>query len=112
MLPSMREVQYLSIDLRALYLGKCCGLAVEYFFGVVTVAYLSNGVVLLAAKLAEFSIFGSRWLQLCRLRSDVSQMLCAPRGLPLAELEKHIDGATLDLGRIAASWEKEGKKVS
>lgn len=61
MLPSMREVQYLSIDLRAL--------------------------------------------------SDVSQMLCAPRGLPLAELEKHIDGATLDLGRIAASWEKEGKKV-
>lgn len=47
-----------------------------------------------------------------RLRSDVSQMLCAPRGLPLAELEKHIDGATLDLGRIAASWEKEGKKVS
>eukprot|EP00435_Cladocopium_sp_Y103_P067038 s148_g29.t1 len=61
MLPSMREVQYLSIDLRAL--------------------------------------------------SDDSQMLCAPRGLPLAELEKHIDGATLDLGRIAASWEKEGKKV-
>jgi len=39
-------------------------------------------------------------------------MLVAPRGLPLAELEKHIDGATLDLGRIAASWEKEGKKVS
>lgn len=39
-------------------------------------------------------------------------MLLAPRGLPLAELEKHIDGATLDLGRIAASWEKEGKKVS
>lgn len=60
-LPSMREVQYLSIDLRVL--------------------------------------------------CDANQMLCAPRGLPVTQLEKHINNGSLDLAAMAASWEKEGKEV-
>jgi len=60
-LPSMREVQYLSIDLR--------------------------------------------------VASDENNMLCAPRGLPVATLKKHIDGHILDLKQMAHQWEKDGTKV-
>lgn len=54
-LPSMREVQYLSISLRAI--------------------------------------------------CDENKMVCAQRGLPLAQLEKHIEDGSLDLAQMAKSWE-------
>lgn len=39
-------------------------------------------------------------------------MLCAPRGLPVATLKKHIDGHILDLKQMAHQWEKDGTKAT
>ena len=38
-------------------------------------------------------------------------MLCAPRGLPVATLKKHIDGHILDLKQMTHQWEKDGTKA-
>ncbi|CAJ1427382.1 unnamed protein product [Effrenium voratum] len=81
--------------------------------GQVGSAFLQKLVKWEANEGRDFSLPSMRQVQYLNIHlralCDENKMLLAQRGLPVAKLEEHIKDGTLDLGTVAAGWEKKGE---